>query len=63
MGQNEAKRHFELRNLDKDMRKAAEDAAYVVTKERAKAMRIENRGMLVFLILLVGLVCCLLGAF
>ncbi|MBO9192974.1 hypothetical protein J5277_02525 [Rhizobium sp. 16-449-1b] len=61
MGQNETKRHFELRNLDKDMEKAAKDASYVITKERAKQMKGAGRALLICLVVVVLGFCLLLS--
>ncbi|MFS2155200.1 MULTISPECIES: hypothetical protein [unclassified Rhizobium] len=61
MGQNETKRHFELRNLDKDMEKAAKDASYVITKEQAKQMKGAGRALLICLVVVVLGFCLLLS--
>ncbi|TCU17926.1 hypothetical protein [Rhizobium sullae] len=63
MSQNETKRHFELRNLDKDMEQASAEASHVNPKEHARRLRSENRFLLVFLVLVIGVSCYLLGVF
>jgi hypothetical protein len=63
MGQNETQRHFELRNIDKDMEKAAKDASYVMTKGKLRRIKAGNVILLFVLAFLVVLACFLLGAF
>ncbi|MDP9807661.1 hypothetical protein J2W42_000492 [Rhizobium tibeticum] len=63
MSQNETERHFELRNLDKDMEKASAEASRVNPKEHARRLRGENRFLLLFLVLVLGVTCYLLGVF
>ncbi len=63
MGQNETDRHFELRNLDKSMEEAAAKASRVNPKEHVRRLRGENRFMLLFLALVIGVACYLLGVF
>lgn len=63
MGQNETKRHFELRNLDKDMEQASTEAFRVKPKEHVRRLRSENRILFLLLILVIGLACYFLGVF
>ncbi|PDT18470.1 hypothetical protein CO670_03420 [Rhizobium sp. J15] len=63
MGQNETQRHFELRNLDKDMEQASAEAFRVSPKEHARRLRSENRFLLLFLALVIGVSCLALGVF
>ncbi|KAA3510845.1 hypothetical protein RMS29_001730 [Agrobacterium rosae] len=61
--QNETKRHFQTRQLDKDMAEAAEAAGRVTTAEGQARMKAERRGLIIVLALLVLLLCYLLGVF
>ena len=61
--QNETKRHFQTRQLDKDMAAAAEAADRVTPAESQARMKAEGRGLIIVLALLVLLLCYLLGVF
>ena len=61
--QNETKRHFQTRQLDKDMAAAAEAAGLVTPAESQARMKAEGRGLIIVLALLVLLLCYLLGVF
>ncbi|MBN7807246.1 hypothetical protein JZX86_17980 [Agrobacterium rosae] len=61
--QNETKRHFQTRQLDKDMGEAAEAAGRVTPAESHARMKAEGRGLIIVLALLVVLLCYLLGVF
>ena len=61
--QNETKRHFELRNLDRDMERASEKAARVVPNDTARRFRAKAWGSIIVLLILVGLLAYLLGVF
>jgi predicted nucleic acid-binding Zn ribbon protein len=63
VGQNETRRHFEARNLDADMRKAAEEAGRITPHEHVRRLRTENVFMLVLLAVIVGVVCFIFGVF
>jgi hypothetical protein len=63
MGQNETERHFELRNLEKDMEKASKKAGQVTTKETARRMAALNWKLLMTLIGLIALLVFALGGF
>ncbi len=63
MGQNETQRHFELRNLDKDMEKAAKGASYVMSKEKLTRIKAGNWALLIMLIILIALLVFALGGF
>jgi hypothetical protein len=63
MGQNETKRHFELRNLDEDMEKAAKDASYVMSKEKLQGIKAGNWGLSIVAIILIGMLVFALGSF
>ncbi len=59
--QNETKRHFELRNLDNDMKAASAKAGRVVPRETFRRMKAANWMLLAVLIILVGLLVLALG--
>ena len=61
--QNETKRHFQTRQLDKDMAAAAEAAGRVTPAESQARMKAEGRGLIIVLALLVLLLCSRLGVF
>ncbi len=61
--QNETKRHFQTRQLDKDMADAAEAAGHVTRADSHAPMKAEGRGLIIVLALLVVLLCYLLGVF
>ncbi|UHS60292.1 hypothetical protein HRR99_01515 [Agrobacterium vaccinii] len=61
--QNETKRHFQTRQLDKDMAEAAEAAGRVAPAQSHARMKAEGRGLIIVLALLVVLLCYLLGVF
>ena len=61
--QNETKRHFQTRQLDKDMAEAAEAVGRVAPAESHARMKTERRGLIIVLALLVVLLCYLLGVF
>ena len=63
MGQNETKRHFELRNREKDMEQTSAEALRVSPKEHSRRLRSENRFLLLFLALVIGLSCFMVGVF
>ncbi len=61
--QNETKRHFQTRQLDKDMADAAQAVGRVTPAESHARMKAERRGLIIVLALLVVLLCYLLGVF
>ena len=61
--QNETKRHFEARQLDKDLNAAAQAIGRVTPAESHIRMKANGRRILVVLALLVVLLCYLLGVF
>ena len=63
MNQNETKRHFELRNLDKDMQDAHLKASRVMSKRKAKAMSRGNAIIGLTVIVLLGVLAFLFGLF
>ena len=63
MGQNETKRHFELRNLDKDMQDAHTKASLVISKREAGAISNGNAFVAVFIVILIGVLLYLFGIF
>jgi hypothetical protein len=63
MGQNETKRHFELRNLDKDMQDAHTKASHVISKREARAISYGNTFVAVFIVILIGVLLYLFGIF
>ena len=63
MGQNETKRHFELRNLDKDMQDAHKKASRVISKREARAISNGNAFVAVFIVILIGVLLYLFGIF
>lgn len=63
MSQNETKRHFELRNLEEDMKTAHQEAYRVVTKEQSKRSARQIQFLVAALIGVVVLLIWLLGGF
>lgn len=61
--QNETKRHFQTRQLDKDMATAAQAASRVTPAKSHARMKAEGRGLIIVLALLVLVLCYLLGVF
>ncbi|MGV2101285.1 hypothetical protein [Rhizobium sp. 21-4511-3d] len=63
MGQNETEQHFQVRDLNGDMRRASAEAFQVNPKEHARRLRGQNRALLVLLAIVVGVSCYLFGIF
>jgi hypothetical protein len=63
MGQNETERHFELRNLEKDMAEAARKGPPILSKQQAAELRFGGWLALCIVIALVALLYYLLGGF
>lgn len=60
---NETKRHFQTRQLEKDMADAAQAVGRVTPAKSHARMKAEGRGLIIVLALLVILLCYLLGVF
>ena len=61
--QNETKRHFELRNLDSDMKEASQQGSRPVPAGHVRSLRLRNLALMVVFALLVGWLCAVLGVF
>ncbi|NKN34928.1 hypothetical protein HFC70_01015 [Agrobacterium sp. a22-2] len=61
--QNETKRHFELRNLDDNMKEASQQASRPVPAGHVRSLRLRNLALVAVLVLLVGWLCAVLGVF
>ncbi|CAM5512637.1 hypothetical protein MAUB1S_08556 [Mycolicibacterium aubagnense] len=53
-GQNETERHFQLRNLDEDMRKAASEVGRVVPRQQVREMRMSGIISLVLFVIIAA---------
>ena len=51
--QNETERHFQLRNLEKDMAEAGRKGPKIMSKTDVRRMRTENRVLIALLILIL----------
>ncbi len=63
MSQNETERHFQLRDLNGDAKKAAADALHVDPKEHARRLRRQSRALLVLFVIVAGVSAYLFGVF